>query len=91
MGTWVISLIFLLVASLFPATAQAYTAEEAHQIYLEAVSLSDAGKHGQAYSLIKPVAEAGFAEAQHLMGYMHGQGEGVAENPAKAVEWLEAG
>jgi hypothetical protein len=48
----------------------------------------EAQDFGSAHKLLAPLAAAGNAEAQLLLGEMYGFGEGVAENPALAERWL---
>ncbi|CCQ75688.1 exported protein of unknown function [Magnetospira sp. QH-2] len=83
----IIAVVMLAAGPLAPAWA--YSAEDAHRIYLEAVALSELGRYEDAHALIKPVAEDGHAEAQHLMGYMYRYGEGVPQNHGIARKWYE--
>ena len=46
------------------------------------------GDYVPALKLIRPVAQAGNAKAQNVMGVMYRKGEGVARNSAKAFMWF---
>ncbi|CCQ75686.1 tetratricopeptide repeat protein [Magnetospira sp. QH-2] len=83
----IIAVVMLAAGPLAPAWA--YSAEEAHRIYLEARDARRAGDFNKALRLIKPLAEAGYAEAQHLMGYLYEQGEGVPRDTVVAHSWYE--
>ncbi|WP_020560496.1 tetratricopeptide repeat protein [Thiofilum flexile] len=41
-----------------------------------------------ALKLFKSLAEQGHVKAQHNLGFMYANGEGVAQDYSKAVEWL---
>jgi len=41
----------------------------------------------KAFQLLKPLAEAGNAEAQRLVGDMHNLGAGVAQDNSADIEW----
>lgn len=43
----------------------------------------------QAFIRLKPVAEAGNAEAQYALGFMYYYGQGVIEDRKTAVEWFQ--
>ena len=47
----------------------------------------NAGDYQKAYRLFKPLAEQGFAPAQHNLGVMYDEGNGVPEDDARAVHW----
>lgn len=55
----------------------------------EAIAAYDAGDYEKAYALFLPLAEAGDAEAQYSIGFMLARGEGVPENEADGIVWLE--
>ena len=46
------------------------------------------GDYLPAIKLIRPLARAGNAKAQNVMGVMYGKGEGVARSSAKAFMWF---
>jgi TPR repeat protein len=46
------------------------------------------GDYVPAVKLIRPVAQAGNAKAQNVMGVMYRKGEGVARSSAKAFMWF---
>lgn len=52
------------------------------QIYVE-------GRYDEAAAAALPLAEAGVARAQLLMGFFHENGLGVPADPAQAVAWYE--
>jgi len=51
-----------------------------------------AAYHNRQYSIVlqefKPLAEAGFAAAQNILGYLSGTGVGVSKNYSEAVNWF---
>jgi TPR repeat protein len=46
------------------------------------------GDYAPAISLFRPLAQAGNAKAQSIMGVMYRKGEGVAPSSARAFMWL---
>lgn len=46
------------------------------------------GDYQPAIKLFKPLAQAGNARAQNVMGVMYRKGEGVAKNSARAFMWF---
>ena len=54
----------------------------------EVKDLSDAGDHEAAYRIVKPEAENGVREFQHLMGIMYSNGNFVDKSYTEAVAWL---
>jgi TPR repeat protein len=46
------------------------------------------GDYAPAISLFRPLAQAGNAKAQSIMGVMYRKGQGVAPNSARAFMWL---
>jgi TPR repeat protein len=46
------------------------------------------GDYVPAIKLIRPLAQAGNAKAQYVMGVMYRKGEGVARSSAKAFMWF---
>ena len=46
-----------------------------------------AGDYTAAFAILKPLAEAGGAEAQAWLGFMYDEGRGVSQNYAEAVKW----
>lgn len=53
-----------------------------------ALKAVDAGDYLTAYQVLKPLAEAGNAEAQHNLAMLYKQGKGVLEDPEKAAVWF---
>jgi len=45
------------------------------------------GDYGTALKEFRPLADQGFAAAQHNLGIMYAQGHGVAQDYQKAVRW----
>jgi TPR repeat protein len=71
----------VLLASVFVipvVVAQGY--EEGRTAYIN-------GDYKTAFGILKPLADAGDAEAQKMMGIMYDYGHGVASNPAEALQW----
>jgi TPR repeat protein len=48
----------------------------------------ETGRYTDALKLFTPLAEQGFAPAQTMLGYLYAQGEGVAQDDARAIEWF---
>lgn len=46
------------------------------------------GDYMPAIRLFRPLAEAGNAKAQHLIGIMYHKGQGVARNSVRALAWF---
>ncbi len=46
------------------------------------------GDYMPAIRLFRPLAEAGNAKAQHLIGVMYHRGQGVTRNPVRALAWF---
>src|SRR5512141_1314494 len=46
------------------------------------------GDYMPAIRLFRPLAEAGNARAQHLLGVMYHKGQGVARNSVRALAWF---
>ena len=46
------------------------------------------GDYVPAIRPFRPLAEAGNAKAQHLIGVMYHRGQGVAKNPVRALAWF---
>ena len=46
------------------------------------------GDYMPAIRLFRPLAEAGNAKAQHLIGVMYHRGQGVARNSVRALAWF---
>ena len=53
----------------------------------EAQHAMRAGNYAEAYCILKPLAEAGDAEAQYNLGWMYSNGYGLAINNSLALEW----
>lgn len=58
--------------------------------YDEGIAYHRAGEHKRAAPLIKQAAEAGYIDAAAVYGSMLLLGQGVQENGAEAVRWLES-
>ncbi len=52
-----------------------------------AAAAAKRGDFAEAYCIWRPLAEAGDADAQYHLGWMYANGEGLARNPEKAVQW----
>ena len=48
-----------------------------------------AGDYGQAFELLLTEAEGGNAEAQYTIGYMYYVGQGVQQDEAAAIRWIQ--
>jgi len=73
-----------------PAAQKAKLAEmdaKYYDRYSEIIDLKNKGKFKKAYPLIKVLAEEGYAEAQHDLGFCYNLGYGVKEDFAMAAEW----
>jgi TPR repeat protein len=46
------------------------------------------GDYAPAIRLFRPLAQAGNAKAQHLLGVMYHRGQGVARNTVRALAWF---
>jgi TPR repeat protein len=46
------------------------------------------GDYTPAIRLFRPLAQAGNAKAQHLLGVMYHRGQGVARNTVRAMAWF---
>lgn len=57
------------------------------QTYSEGRTAYINGEYGKALEIIQPLAEAGNADAQKMLGIMYDYGQGVEANPALALEW----
>lgn len=51
------------------------------------VAAYEQGDHAAAMAELRPLAQAGSAEAQYLLGTMYDQALGVARDPTRALEW----
>ena len=56
------------------------TLQEAHKLYNEK-------KYEEAFVAYEKLALEGNADAQTSLGYMYQQGQGVAKDEQKAIEW----
>jgi len=54
----------------------------------DALNAADRGDYKTAYKLWLPLAELGDAEAQHLLGLMYYEGQGVPQDYNEAVKWF---
>ena len=64
-----------------PSTVLAGPYEDGKSAYVE-------GDYEKALTLFKAAAEGGHAEAQLLLGFLHYNGEGVAQNYGTAFRWF---
>lgn len=55
----------------------------------EALDVMAKGDYHAGVTMLGPLARKGNPEAQYLLGRAYSFGEGVDENPRKAVKWLE--
>ena len=78
-------LALLLAAS----AAHALTAEESQTLRQAAITAGKQGDDATAFAHWQTLAEAGDAEAQLTLGLLHYQGDGTAQDSAKAREWFE--
>ena len=76
----------LLVASL--TTAAAPTAEQRQQLD-QAFSAYQQQDYRRAHELFLPLAQQGYAAAQHNLGVMYEKGQGVPQDYARARYWFE--
>ena len=53
----------------------------------DALANYENGDYATAFKLIKPLADQGYAEAQHNLGVMYQFGEGVIADDKEAVKW----
>lgn len=53
----------------------------------EGIGAYDKGDFAAAMNILKPLAEAGDAQAQNYVGYMYDNGEGVAVDYGQAARW----
>jgi TPR repeat protein len=67
--------------------AVAMTAAAAGTGLREGVAAFERGDHGDAAGLLAPLAEAGDARAQYLLGRMCFYGQGLAQDAARAAAW----
>ncbi len=51
------------------------------------VAAYEQGDYAAALAELRPLAQAGSAEAQYVLGTMYDQALGVARDPARALEW----
>ncbi len=54
---------------------------------MEADTAYDKGDFAKAYALYKPLAEAGDADAQNMLGYLYSEGLGARMDQKQAVKW----
>ena len=72
--------LILIISLLITGLAIAGQFEDAIQAY-------QLGEFKTAYRLFKPLAEQGLPEAQHNLGLMYVNGQGVSQDYAEAVMW----
>ena len=63
------------------------TAVDSETLFQRACDLNDRGRHDEAFSLYKQLADQGHAKAQFNLGVMYDQGQYVTQNYALAVSW----
>ncbi|MGZ8184486.1 MAG: J domain-containing protein [Methylobacter sp.] len=56
-------------------------------MFQHAYDLNDRGRHAEAFSLYRQLAEQGYAKAQFNLGLMYDQGQYVTQDYAEAVSW----
>ena len=81
----------LLAASVLAAsltTPAAPTAEQRQQLN-QAVSAYQQQDYRRAHELFLPLAQQGYATAQHNLGVMYEKGQGVPQDYARARHWFE--
>ncbi|PPK73319.1 Sel1 repeat-containing protein [Methylobacter tundripaludum] len=61
--------------------------EDANVIFERAYDLQERGRHEEALSLYRDLAEQGHAKAQFKLGVMYELGQGVAQNYVQAFDW----
>lgn len=54
----------------------------------DGIAAARRGDHAAAWRLLRPLAEAGDAKAQNVVGYMYDHGLGTAQNPTEAMKWF---
>jgi uncharacterized protein len=55
--------------------------------YEDGIAAYEKGDYATALSLMRPLAEQGNADAQHSLGVMYNDGQGVPQDYAAAVSW----
>ena len=55
--------------------------------YDEGRAAYERGDYAKALKEFRPLAEQGDTSAQHILGLMYGNGQGVPQDYAKAVKW----
>ncbi len=71
----------------FPGPANAVIQDAASDAFVQGWEAYDAQHYEQAREIWLPLAEQGFASAQLNLGSMYDYGQGVVEDPARAVRW----
>lgn len=84
------SLMFKLISSLINLNVGLATKARSIMAYDEALAFYSAKDYKQAIPLMIEASELGNAQAMSMLGTMHLMGEGVKENGAEAVKWLQA-
>lgn len=56
--------------------------------FAAAVEAYDQGDYATTFTESKPLAKAGDAEAQYMLGYLYARGEGVGRNRVRAYVWF---
>lgn len=80
---------FQLLKSLLGLNAVLAAKLKGQQLFDEGTALRDAGKLKEGYLLMRQSAEHGNKNAMAILGSIYLLGEGVKENGAEAVRWLE--
>ena len=60
---------------------------DSEAMFQRAYDLNDRGRHAEAFSLYRQLAEQGHAKAQFNLGVMYDQGQYVTQDYAEAVSW----
>lgn len=79
-----------LMLSALPPALHAQTLSPAQQTqYDQAVSAYENKRFDEAFRLLQPLAQQGHAKSQYNLGTMYANGEGTAQDYARAKYWLE--
>jgi len=72
--------LLIVLSSLIAATA-------ARADFADAIFAYDQGDYATTYAESRPLAEAGVAEAQYMLGLLYDRGEGIGRDPVRAYLW----
>lgn len=56
--------------------------------FKDGLAAYNAGDFARAYEIFLPLAQAGDAKSQHLLGHMYILGDGVEQDDKEAVKWF---